>query len=144
MRYILLFFILANGEMGFCQTKKEEKTLIGFTCSFSGSASNSVKEFTRLLDKKDYKKICSQLRSKNPARKFLAVIICEKLKELGKIVLSEENLTSINLIHNNEDVISVCSGCTYYEKLTIKDLLNKTKGHEIYDYAEYWLTQHIK
>ena len=115
------------------------KPSLGFACYEGGSATKQVKAFSTLVLERDYSKIMRLLNSKESADKFLCVIALEKLQKLKKVKLSKSISQELINVRNSNELVSVCSGCTYFEVLSLKDLfLNKG---EIYNEAEFWINE---
>lgn len=142
--YIILFTFLfflnsANGQRDI-----DFKKLVGFACFSGGSKSESVIKFTKLIQKSKYKTILKLLDSENVAEKYLATIVSERLAKNGKVSLSETEKSKITKIKNSEEVIQVCSGCTYFKKIPLKQLFVENQDNYMKEYAEDWLDRQLK
>ena len=143
IKFLLLTIILIGvHSIISAQENIDENNLVGFGCFFEGAQSKSVEKVSRLLYQSKYKSIIKLLNSKNVAEKYLSVIVCEKLQESGKINLIKEDSIKIQQAYNSKDTISVCSGCTYFDKITLKDLLNK--NNPITSESDFWLAKNLK
>lgn len=140
--FLILFVIVGIFSIGHSQSSADEKDLIGFACYYDGIESKPVKKVSRLINKSKFKAIIRLLDSENNAEKYLAVIVVEKLNALGKITLTEELNIKILKIYNSEEEVFVCSGCTYFDKLTLKTLFNKENEMRIS--ANYWIEYNFK
>ena len=144
---ILLFF---STSIFFVQENIDEKSMIGFGCSVGGEQSETVKKFSILLAKKKYQKVVEFLNSKNVAEKALAAFVCEKLSGLKIITLTPEDLIHIQNIKESEDLVSVCSGCTQFEKIATKSLFVSEEGSTSFEgflleeHAKYWFEYYLK
>ena len=123
--------------------EKYANNLIGFSCFEGGSQSKSVILFSTLLTNKDYISIRRSLTHKNPAKKYLATIICLKLQEKKLIKLSSEESIQVNKNRRSFDLVNLCSGCTNSEELTIFELFDQDLN-PIYDQITWWLNETIK
>jgi len=144
MKNYFLTFILIIGIsiIGNAQTEFNEKEMVGFACAYGGEESKSVKKFSRLIDKSKYRTIIKLLDSNKNAEKYLAVIILEKLSELGIINLSNEQNRKILKIYDSKEMVSVCSGCSYYTTHTLEDILDKE--NIMRQSAKFWLDYKFK
>lgn len=104
------------------QSNVNQSDTIGFTCYDSGSPSKTVMQYLTKIAKKDYKWISNRLHSENNAERFMSVLTLEKLSNLNKDVLSEDQLKIINKIKDSSEFVHVCSGCTYFESLSLSNL----------------------
>ncbi len=121
----LIVLLCSSFNFIIAQSNEIEIPLLGFGCSETLNPTKAVGQFGILLKTKKYKKITNALYSENSAEKFLSVIISEKLKSLGKIRLTEKDSLKIAEIKNSNELITVCSGCTYYDKLTMRQLFDE-------------------
>lgn len=82
------------------------------------------------------------LDSENNAERFLAVIVCERLTELNKINLTQASKEKIEKIYSSTEMVSVCSGCAYWDTLSLKDILKTENKMRIS--ANNWLDKTFK
>jgi hypothetical protein len=150
MKHTLYIILLLFSTSIFFGQEVDEKSMIGFACSVGGEQSETVKKFSILLAKKKYQRTVKFLNSKNVAEKALAAFVCEKLNGLKKITLTEEDLKRIKNIKESEDLVSVCSGCTQFEKIAIKNLFAQNEESKLYEgflieeHAKYWFEFYLK
>jgi hypothetical protein len=117
------------------------KITLGFACYEDGSSTDQVNRVSLLVVKRDYIKIISLLNSTENADRFLSVIVLEKLKELKKIKISKADMNRMLNVRNSDSLVCVCSGCTYFEVLSLRELfLNKG---ELYDEATFWINDYL-
>ena len=121
----------------------DKNTLIGFACYYAGSKSNSVKKVSEILRDKNYANLKAKLFDVNPAEKYLATVACEKLQNKNLIKLTEKEFTQIKINKLSEEKVTICSGCTTEEKLTLKDMFS-SKENFLSDSTEEWLNEMIK
>jgi hypothetical protein len=121
----------------------DKNTLIGFACYYAGSKSNSVKNVSEILKNKNYKELRAKLFEINPAEKYLATVACEKLQTKNLIELTEKEFTQIKINKISEEKVTICSGCTNEEKLTLKEMFN-SKENFLSGSTEEWLKEMIK
>jgi hypothetical protein len=117
------------------QEKIDAKKMVGFACYYGGQPTEPVMKVTELLEKKHYKDVASFLNSGNPAKVYLAVISIEKLVELGEYQLSVEEKILISRAKNSGKRVFVCGGCTYFDKITLKQMLSEDN----FIGSDYWL-----
>jgi hypothetical protein len=98
--------------------------MVGFACYYAGQPTRTVEEVTELLLKKKYKAISDLLETGHGGEKFLATVSLEKLAALGQYVLSDNEKILIEKIRESGDKVSVCSGCTYFDKVALKDMFS--------------------
>ncbi|MFL1013702.1 hypothetical protein [Flavisericum labens] len=144
MKHIIftLTFIISISINGIAQSNVDVNEMVGFGCYEDGSQSKPVQKVSRLIEKEKYNSIVKLLDSKNNAEKYLAVVVCEKLTELNKLTLTKELKEKIAEIYKSNGIVSVCSGCVYWDKLTLKKMLNKENDMRIS--ANYWLDYKFK
>ncbi|NHF61614.1 hypothetical protein FK220_019850 [Flavobacteriaceae bacterium TP-CH-4] len=138
---ILTFFISSNG---LSQDNINPKELIGFGCYAGGTSSDVVNDTTFDIHDGKYKKVIKKLKSKNPAERFMAVIVAERLSELDKYDLTETDKELIKKAYESTDLVSVCSGCTYFDQIELKKLLLKDEENFMWTYAKYWLEEYLE
>ncbi|SMC71289.1 hypothetical protein SAMN05660703_2344 [Cellulophaga tyrosinoxydans] len=114
--------------------------MVGFACYFAGQPSKTVEKYTKKLNSENYKWISKRLESENKAEKYMSVISLEKLTELGKYKLNQTELNLITEIKKSTELVSVCSGCTYFQKIELKNMFTD----EMLTMGSYWLKNNIK
>jgi calcineurin-like phosphoesterase len=137
-----LTFIISISINGIAQSNVDVNEMVGFGCYEDGSQSKPVQKVSKLIDKEKYNSIIKLLDSENNAEKYLAVVVCEKLTELNKLTLTKELKEKIAEIYKSNGIVSVCSGCVYWDKLTLKKMLDKENDMRIS--ASYWLDYKFK
>ena len=120
--FFLLFFL--SSICCYSQFRDYNNT-IGFTCGGAGEATPIVSRIHDLLIEKKYKNFVSMLYSNNSAENFLAVIICEKLKEKKLITLNEKDSNRISKLYKSNKGVEVCGGCTFMGFVKLSVLLKK-------------------
>ena len=143
MRYLVLTtaFLLVNNL--YAQDNINHEELIGFGCYAGGTYSDVVYEVTFDLEKNKYKKVIKKLTSKNPEEQYLAVIVAERLAESNQYLLTAENKALIKKAYHSKALVSVCSGCSYFDKVELGKLLEKNDENMIWNDAKYWLNIYI-
>ena len=141
--YFLFFLIpfLSNGQYDW-DSKNWDKESLGFGCSVGGTSTKPVIEMLIFFVNKDFKKIKINLKSKLAADRFLAVFLLEKLKKKKELQLNETELELIEEIKKSEELVPVCSGCSYWTEVPLNKLLNK--NHHIYKSAENWFKHYYE
>ena len=122
------------------QDSLETIEMVGFSCGFAGSPSETVEKFATKLYGKNYEWIAKQLTSKNSAEKYMSVITLEKLNALGKYILNETELRLIAEIKQSFELVSVCSGCTNFQKVELKNMFTV----QMMTMSSFWLDYNIK
>ncbi len=102
----------------------DENSLVGFACFYQGRKSEPVVVVSEVWKSKNYVKLKLLLFSSKPAEKYLATLLCLKLKGEGNIKLSNEELNQIVKNKISNKVISFCDGCTQREEFTLSQLFN--------------------
>lgn len=97
--------------------------VIGFSCGYAGSPTESVVLIDKLVERKNYDELLRVLNYDDKGVKCLAVIICELLELKEKIKLTIENKERIRDVYNCKEKICICSGCAQYQEMTISDIV---------------------
>lgn len=118
-----MILFIGGSIIGYTQSNFNYEKMVGFGCGFGGELSRPVKKVSKLIDKEKYNEIIKLLDSDNNAERFLAVVVCEKLSELKKLIISNEMKNKISIAYKSNAFVSVCSGCTYWDNLTLKNML---------------------
>lgn len=119
------------------QTDVDEEEMVGFACSFSGMPSKPVIKVEELLRKENYLQISKLLSSRNPAEQYLAVVVLEKLKRSDRYQISDSEWKLILEIKNSRQPVSVCSGCTYWNVVSLRDLFSSPEQI----HADFWIEE---
>lgn len=126
-KILITIFAIAISNTLSAQKRFDNKEMVGFACFFAGTPSKTIKIYIQKLNNKNYKWISKQLKSKNKAEQFMSVITLEKLTELKKYKLNETEMKLISKIKKSEELVSVCAGCTYFQKVKLKTLFTNEK-----------------
>lgn len=141
MKAALLFgLILFVTQPTIAQDNVDLKDIVGFPCYFEGSQTKTVEKVRKLLKASNYEAISGLLTSKNEGEKYLAVIVLERLAGLGQYNLNDKEKDLVSKLKTSDELVSVCSGCTYFDKVPMKKLLS---NDEIIG-SRYWLDRVIK
>ena len=135
MRRLSVLILLVFSFSCFSQ-KKEEKVVLGYYCGYSGSGTEVVSKFSKLLYDKKYKTIRESLFSKIPAENFLAVVICKRLAHKKIITLTENETKRITELYQSKEKIPICGGCTYSEEVELTKMLNSKE--EMFSAIDYY------
>jgi hypothetical protein len=135
---ILLTYFLSLTAVA--QDNVELKEMVGFGCYFEGKSIKTVREVERLLASKKYKGISKLLTSGNSGEKYLAVISLQRLSDIGKYNLSEIEKEIFSKAKELDEIVSVCSGCTYLDKVPMKTILSQ----DDFLGSNYWLDRILK
>jgi hypothetical protein len=122
------------------QDKGDEKEIVGFACSYSGRPTKPVIKVAKMLQAKKYKEVASLLSSENQAEKYLAVISVEKLAAIGKYELSDTEKILISKARSSHKVVLICSGCTYFDKVSLMKML----ADDNFLGSKFWIEEVIK
>ena len=121
LRLILITLTLVL--IGF-SSNAQKKDMLGFTCYYGGTPSNSVIIIDSLVGTSNFQTIKKNLNSRKGSIQFLAIVICEYLVKIEKDSLSESEIKIIKKAYSSKKKISVCSGCTNFDQIELKELLN--------------------
>ncbi len=132
---IVLLSLAAGIASG--QGNVNKAKMIGFGCYYSGQPSASVVRITDLLRDNKYGKIAGLLETGHAGEKFLAVVALEKLASLERYRLSEREKKRIAKIKASPNKVSVCSGCTYFDKVSLKKIFSKDN----FLGADWWIEE---
>ena len=144
MKKAFLCFIFIISNFTFSQNDIDYKNMIGTACFESGQQSEKITLFSKLLKNKKHKEIADRLNSKNASERFLAAFILDKLHSLNKITLTFLDLQRINKVKKSSDLIQICSGCTYFEKVHTNILFEKNKDNFMLVNLNYWIDYYMK
>ncbi|WP_299218429.1 hypothetical protein [uncultured Aquimarina sp.] len=136
---LVIFLLIGLMGNGIAQEKIDQKEMIGFACFFGGMPTDPVLKVTKKLYEKKYKTIAKMLQSKNNAERYMAAVTLEKLEESNKYTLSEKDKTEIEKIKQSSEVVSVCSGCSYFDVIELKKMFST----EMKLGTERWLDKHF-
>jgi hypothetical protein len=119
----ILLTILTINVLG--QDNVNKRKMIGFGCYYAGQPTKTVIKVTGLLKDKKHKAISILLRTGHEGEKFLATVSLEKLSVLGQYELSDNEKKLIDKIKKSDDKVSVCSGCVYFDRVSLNDIFSK-------------------
>ena len=142
--YLILLFPLASSAQSHWDQRAWKTETIGFGCGYGGESTTPVHQALRLLFDQNYYTIRQWLFSEKTYEQFLAVFMLEKLKKKKKLILSQAEINQIALIKMSDNKIYVCSGCTYRDEVSLRQLLDKKNKHLIYKSAETWFKMYSK
>jgi hypothetical protein len=135
--FLIIVFLICLIFFSKAQSQNATDEMVGFGCYFAGHPTLAVVRMTKLIEEEQYVRIASHLESKNEALKYLAVITIEKLVQLGKYKLTEKDKNLIADARKSHKKISVCSGCTYFDKVSMKTMLSD----ESFIGSKFWLEE---
>ncbi|WP_299323439.1 hypothetical protein [uncultured Maribacter sp.] len=139
-KILTIVFLIGILSAVSAQDNVDKNEMVGFACFSEGSESKTVKKFAKKLNGGNYKWISKKLNSGNNAEKYMSVITLEKLTELEKYKLNQTELNLISKIKKSTELVSVCSGCTYFQKVELKNMFTDEK----LSMGSYWLNYHLK
>lgn len=105
------------------EPKPEE--VVAFACGFAGQPSDAVVKVSRLVQARQYGKVSQLLNSGNNAEKFLAVVAIERLVFKGRYQIDAAERKQIEMIKTSNKKVSVCSGCTYFDEISLSDMFRE-------------------
>lgn len=138
-KYVLLFLVTGFFNTASAQFNSDSASMVGFACFYEGKPSKTVEKFTKKLNIKKYTWISKKLKSNNNAEKYLAVIALEKLKSISAYNLNHEEQKIILDIKKSKDLVEVCSGCSYFQKIELRNMFTP----EMTMMSKNWLTKNI-
>ena len=127
MKKLLFLILLIHATVCTSQTYTSDND-IGFHCSVGGSPTEPVRKFTMLLLKSKFSKITKLLESKDISEKFLAAIVLTELEKRNKFKLTRDQIMQIQNIVSSNEMVAICDGCTYFEKVSINDLVERNQN----------------
>lgn len=139
-KLLIVIFLIRILSITNAQENLDNNEMIGFACYIEGRQSKTVKRFAKKLKTKNYKWISKKLSSENNAEKYMSVITLERLSELGKHKLTQTELNLIAEIKQSTELVSVCSGCTYFENVKLKNMFME----EMRSLGYSWLDDNLK
>lgn len=116
------------------------KRMVGFGCYYEGKPTKTVTKVTSLLKHRKYEDVAMLLKSSNEGERYLAVISIQRLSDMGKYHLSDIDKQLIEKAKVSEDLVSVCSGCTYFDKVPMNKILSENN----FIGSNYWLDRVIQ
>jgi hypothetical protein len=140
MKFISILLLICISHCSLAQDNLNTKQMVGFGCYFSGQQTKPVIKVAKLIEDKKYKDISSLLNSKNEGERYLAVITLQRLADTGKYQLSQTEKELIEKAKLSDDLVSVCSGCTYFDKVPMKTMLSEKDLIG----SSYWLDRVLK
>ena len=137
--FIISVFLISVSYVAIAQEHENQKEMVGFACYYGGTPTKTVEKMIQLIEAGKFNIISKQLTSNNSGEKFLAVIILQRLADTGKYQLSSKEEELIKNAEESEELVPVCSGCTYFDNIPINKLLtdNTIIG------AKFWLDSMI-
>jgi len=113
--------------------------MVGFACYFEGSPTKTVIKVEKLLKSRNYKALSKLMMSGHNGERFLAIISLQRLTTLGRYDLSLTESDLIEKAKQSDEMVSVCSGCTYFAKVPMKAIL----ANDDFIWSGYWLERLI-
>lgn len=138
MRIILIIFLTCS--LTVLRGQDNDKNMVGFGCYYEGAETPPVKKMRSLIKSKKFDNISTLLLKGKNCEKYLAVITLERLAALGQYDLNENELKTITEIKNSDKLVSVCSGCTYFDKVSLRTMFSEDNflGYQ------FWLDRVLK
>ena len=123
----IVFFLLFTlwCFSGFPQNKTRVKTEnIGFKYGATAGRSVVFSKIETYLNEKDFKFIPKLLFSKKTAEMFVSTILCLELEKMKKMKFNRRQKKRLLKNQNSESKITLRSGCTCFETVTIRQFIN--------------------
>jgi len=130
---VILMFIYCGNSLG--QTN-EFKT-IGFYCGYAGTETPTVQKFSSLYLKGEIDSIVNLLSSKHPVEQFLSALIIEETKPK----LSKKQKENLDKVYKSENTADYCAGCTEWDTVELRVLLDKNKLNYIKKEGLQWIAR---
>lgn len=134
---ITLAFFLSLSTIA--QENVDLKEMVGFGCYYEARSTKTVVKVTKLLKTGNYKEISKLLTSGTNGEKYLAVISLQRLADNGQYTLSENERNLIAKAKLSDELVSLCSGCTYFDRVPMKTIL----AEDNFIGSKYWLDRII-
>ncbi len=145
IKFIILYLLTPLFIVLHAEAQDFESGKVGFSCSFTGTSTFTVKNMTKLALDSNYCEIRKKMINGNTAEKYLSVILCEAFQESNLIILNDEEISTIQRLYNSNRKIAICSGCSITNgKLTIGELLNKNSKFSTTENARRWANTLVK
>ena len=128
------------------QKQYDSKEVVGFGCGFAGRPTKMVQKMSKRISAGAYDQIRKKLFSKSPSEQYIAVLVCEELKDQRQIVLTKEEIVQIRVLYGSTKKIGICSGCTLFQSESIATLLKSEKTDSVVDFgslARIWVAQKL-
>lgn len=139
-RFVIIFLFSTNL---FAQGVTTD--MVGFGCGFGATKTKSVMIMEEYIKNKNYEKIKESLNSTNAAMQFLAVVVLENENiNDSTLILYDPEIDLINQIKKSSIIVPVCSGCTYWDKIPLNELLIPSKENHMLQSANFWVKNIIK
>ncbi|MFD2588921.1 MULTISPECIES: hypothetical protein [Flavobacteriaceae] len=134
-KIITLFLVVLFTVTCRVSAQNQEGGMIGFSCSFIGKPSLLVRKMSKISLPSQYKDLKKLLIYGDNAERYLSVVLFEALIAKNKIVISEAEKDTITILYQSKAMLSICSGCALFKRVTISELLN---GNYIDKQAREW------
>lgn len=133
MKYLIILATLFNTVGAY--TQSESSSRIGWACSITGSPTEAVQLFNQQLEQRNHQWIYNNLESDDSGYQFMSIIALEILADKGLVSLSPADLNLIDHLKASKTMVYVCSGCTFFEALSMSELFDKEGIPEFRDAA---------
>lgn len=132
MRFLATIFVVFCSFDSMAQydwdSKNWDRKSLGFGCGIGGQMTKPVSRVSKLLTKRNFKKLRQLLFSEVTSEQYLSTFVLEKLSDKGILKLSDIEQNKIQKIKSSEQKVPICSGCTYWDERPLNELFDvKTK-----------------
>tara|TARA_B100000949_G_scaffold181869_1_gene163105 strand:- start:4185 stop:4691 length:507 start_codon:yes stop_codon:yes gene_type:complete len=121
----VFWFLISGMKHGYTQNAQEQRSVIGFHCSFFGRPTKLVLEMELAIKRSEHEKIRKLLFSNDTGKRYLAVVLCEALEEQKVIKLTNLEKLYVKGLYDSESEVSFCAGCAFFESHSFRDLLGE-------------------
>ena len=144
MKYKEFFITFFMFLTFYCNSQfKDYNNTIGFTCGGSGSLTPILNRTYQMIKDKNYNTLKTFLISNNASENFIGVVICEKFKEKGILLLTEKEIEKILKLYKSNKKVEVCDGCGEGDLVKLSTLLFNKDKSKIREEFELWLNESL-
>jgi hypothetical protein len=136
---LTLITVTVKGQFDW-NSKTWDNESLGFGCSVGGEMTRPVARASKLLLNGRFDDVKKLLYSDLPADQFLGVILVERLSKEKELKLNNDETKRIEQIKHSNEMVPVCSGCTYWDEVSLHDLLSSKDRLG----AQYWFDSYYK
>ena len=137
----IILFVVSSWYVSRAQdsTKYQFTESISFAQGFGGLRSKALIQAEKYYFQKDYISIIQLMYSESTADQLVGVILCKKMVEERKFVLSSLQFGKLKMIEQSDAKLSFNSGCTCQQVIFIKDYFAGENPCGFRDQMKWWL-----
>jgi hypothetical protein len=136
----LTITILLTCFLTVLHAQDDDKNMVGFGCYFQGTETPPVKKVRNLIQTNRFNDISNLLTKGKNSEKYLAVITLERLDAMGQYNMTDRERTAITEIKKSDKMVSICSGCTYFDKVSLRTMFSEAN----FIGNQFWLDKLLK